>query len=75
MIGTSQHYSFDEIEKHEMDGACSNVCEGRSVYWVLVGIPEGKWQLAKTKRRLEDNIKMDLKEIGWRRGLNFSGSG
>jgi hypothetical protein len=45
------------------------------VYGILVGIPEGKRLLARTKHRWEDNIKMDLKEIEWRRGLNLSGSG
>jgi len=30
-----------------------------------VGKPEGKRQLGRPRRRLEDNIKMDLQEIGW----------
>jgi hypothetical protein len=38
--------------------------EGRSVYRVLVGRPEGKRLLGRPKRRWEDNIKMDLGEIG-----------
>jgi hypothetical protein len=38
--------------------------EGRDVYRVLVGRPEGKRQLGKQRRRWEDNIKMDLREIG-----------
>jgi hypothetical protein len=38
--------------------------EGRGVYRVLVGRPEGKRQLARPRRRWEDNIKMDLREIG-----------
>jgi hypothetical protein len=38
--------------------------EGRSVYRVLIGRPEGKRQLGKPRRRWEDNIKMDLREIG-----------
>jgi hypothetical protein len=45
------------------------------MYGILVEIPKGKRPLARTKRRWEDNIKMDLKEIRWRRGLNLSGSG
>jgi hypothetical protein len=32
---------------------------------VLVGIPEGKSPLGRPRRRWEDNIKMDTKEIGW----------
>jgi hypothetical protein len=37
---------------------------GRGVYRVLVGRPEGKRPLGRSRRRWEDNIKMDLKEIG-----------
>jgi hypothetical protein len=38
--------------------------EERSVYRVLVGRPEGKRPLGRHRRRWEDNIKMDLREIG-----------
>jgi hypothetical protein len=38
--------------------------EGRSVYRVLVGRPEGKKPLGRPRRRWEDNIKMYLTEIG-----------
>jgi hypothetical protein len=38
--------------------------EGRGVYRVLVWSPEGKRPLGKPKHRWEDNIKMDLGEIG-----------
>jgi len=34
------------------------------LYRVLVGIPEGKRPLGKHSRRWEDNIKMDLQEVG-----------
>ena len=34
--------------------------EGRGVYRVLVGKPEGKRPLGRPRRRWEDNIKMDL---------------
>jgi hypothetical protein len=37
--------------------------EGRGVYRVLVGRPEGKRPVGKPRRRWEDNIKMDLREI------------
>jgi hypothetical protein len=37
--------------------------EGRVVYRVLVGSPEGKRPLGRSRPRWEDNIKMDLKEI------------
>jgi hypothetical protein len=35
-----------------------------SVYSFLVGMPEGKRPLGTPRRRWEDNIKMDLREIG-----------
>jgi hypothetical protein len=38
--------------------------EGRGVYRVLVGRPEGKRPLGRPRRRWEDNIKVDLMEIG-----------
>jgi hypothetical protein len=38
--------------------------EGRGVYRVLVGRPEGKRPLGRPRCRWEDNIKMDLREIG-----------
>ena len=38
--------------------------EGRGVHRVLVGKPEGKRPLGRPRRRWEDNIKMDLREVG-----------
>jgi hypothetical protein len=38
--------------------------EDSGVYRVLVGKPEGKRPLGKPRRRWEDNIKMDLQEVG-----------
>ena len=38
--------------------------EGRGVQRVLVGKPEGKRPLGRPRRRWEDNIKMDLQEVG-----------
>jgi hypothetical protein len=37
----------------------------RKINRVLVGNPEGNRPLRRTRRRWEDNIKMDLREIGW----------
>jgi hypothetical protein len=39
--------------------------ERRGVYRALVGKPEGRRPLGRTRRRWEDNIKMDLREVGW----------
>ena len=40
----------------------ARIGEGRGVYRVLVGKPEGKRPLGRPRRRWEDNIKMDLQE-------------
>ena len=47
-----------------MGGACGRMGEGRDVHRVLVGKPEGKRLLGRSRRRWEDNIKMDLQEVG-----------
>jgi hypothetical protein len=38
--------------------------EERNAYRILMGKPEGKKPLGRPNRRWEDNIKMDLREIG-----------
>jgi hypothetical protein len=48
----------------EVGGTCGTQGEGRGVYRVLVGRPEGKRPLRRHRRRREDNIKMNLREIG-----------
>jgi hypothetical protein len=45
-------------------GHVARMGEGRGVYRVLVGKPEGKRPRGRPRRRWEDNIKMDLTEIG-----------
>jgi hypothetical protein len=39
--------------------------EKRNAYRILVANPEGKRPLGRPRRRWVDNIKMDLREIGW----------
>jgi hypothetical protein len=39
--------------------------ERRGAYRALVGKPEGKRPLGRPRHRWEDNIKMDLREVGW----------
>jgi hypothetical protein len=45
-------------------GHVARMGETRNVYRLLVGKPEGKRPLGRTRRRWVDNIKMDLLEIG-----------
>jgi hypothetical protein len=49
--------------------------EKRNAYGILVGKLEEKIPLGRSRRRWEDNIKMDLKGTGWGYGLDSSGSG
>jgi hypothetical protein len=37
----------------------------RNAYRILLGNPEGKRPLGRPRRRWVNNIKMDLREIGW----------
>jgi hypothetical protein len=45
-------------------GHVARLGEDRGVHRVLVGKPEGKRLLGRPRRRCEDNIKMDLQEVG-----------
>jgi len=45
-------------------GHVAHMAEGRGVHRVLVGKPEGKRPLGRPRPRWEDNIKMDLREVG-----------
>jgi hypothetical protein len=47
-----------------MGGHIARIGERRGVYRGLVGKPEGKRPFGRTGRRWEDNIKMDLQEVG-----------
>ena len=39
--------------------------EGRGAYRVLVGKSEGRRPLGRPRRSWKNNIKMDLREVGW----------
>jgi hypothetical protein len=39
--------------------------EKRGAYRILVGRPEGRRSLGRPRHRWEDNIKMDLQDVGW----------
>jgi hypothetical protein len=56
-----------QIKSRRMRWAGHVACmgEGRNVYRFLVGKPEGKRPLGRQRRKWEDGIKMDLREIGW----------
>ena len=54
----------DQIEKNWIGGTCRTYGERREAYRVLVEKPEGRRPLGRPRLRWEDNIKMDLQEVG-----------
>jgi hypothetical protein len=48
-----------------MGRTCSTDGDNRNAYRLLVGKPEGKRPLGKSRRRWVDNVEMDLRETGW----------
>jgi hypothetical protein len=55
------------IESRRMTwtGHVAPIGEKKNAYMILVGRPEGKSPLGRPRRRWEDDIKMDIREIGW----------
>ena len=47
-------------------GHVARMGEGRGVYRVLVGRPEGKRQMGRPRHRWENNTRMNLQEVGFR---------
>ena len=43
--------------------------QSRNAYRVLVGSPEAKRHLGRPRRRWDDNIKIDLKQVGCDAGI------
>jgi hypothetical protein len=54
-----------EARRMRWAGHVARVGEVRGAYNILVGRPEGRRLLGRPKRRWEDNIKMDLRGIGF----------
>ena len=67
MICTPQPILFWVTKSKRMRwaGHVARMGARRGVYRVLVGNPEGKRPLGRPKHRWEDNIKMDLQEVGY----------
>jgi hypothetical protein len=53
------------VKKDEMGRACTTNGEKRYAYRILVGKPEGKRPLGRPRCTWVDNIRKDLREIGW----------
>jgi hypothetical protein len=58
------------IKSMRLVGNVARMGQRRGVYRVLVAKPEGKTPLCRPRRRWEDNIKMDLQEVG-RGGMDW----
>ena len=73
-VNVSHLYSLPSIvrvgksRRMSWAGHVARMGEDRGVHRVLVGKPEGKRPLGRPRRRWEDNIKMDLQEVGGCRG-------
>ena len=46
-------------------GHVARIRERRGAFRILMGRPDGRRTLGRTRRRWEDNIKMDIQEVGW----------
>ena len=55
----------DQVKKTEMGRTRGTYGEKRGAYRVLVGKPEGRRPLGRSRPRREDNIKTDFQEFGW----------
>ena len=71
LMGLNDYYLSPNIVRlikaRRMRSACdvTRMGEKSSVYRILVGKPEEKRPLGRPRRRLEENITMDLQEVGW----------
>jgi hypothetical protein len=54
-----------KLKRVRWAGHVARMGETRNAYRILVGKPEGRRALGRPRRRWVDNIKMDLREIGW----------
>ena len=60
----TQYFSGDKIKKNEMGGTCSTYGGEERRILGFLGKPEGKRPLGRRRLRGENNINMDLQEIG-----------
>jgi hypothetical protein len=55
----------DQVKEDEMGRECSTHGEKKNAYKILVGKSKGKRPLGRPRCRWVDNIKIDLRDIGW----------
>jgi hypothetical protein len=59
------------LERMRWTGHVARTGEMRNVYNILVGKLEGKRPVGRPKRTWEDNIRMDVRELGWWEGVDW----
>jgi hypothetical protein len=59
------YHSGNQVKKTEMGRTCSMHGDRRGAYRFLVGKPKGRRSLGRPRHRQENNIKIDLREVGW----------
>jgi hypothetical protein len=59
------YYLNDQVKEDGMGRACGGHGEGSNTCRILMGKPEGKRLLGRPRRRWQDNIKIDLREVAW----------
>ena len=64
----TKYFSGHEMKENEAGCTCDTYGREENAHKGLVGKPEGKRPLGRPRRRWEDNIKMDLQEVGVGRG-------
>jgi hypothetical protein len=64
---TSPNIISVQVKEDEMGMPCSTNVEEMNAYRILIGKPEGKRPLRRPSHRWVNNIRMDLREIGWGR--------
>ena len=64
MVLLTKYCSGNQTKRMRWAGHVARMGEGRGVYRVFAGKPGGKRTLGRRRRRWDDNIKMDLQEVG-----------
>jgi hypothetical protein len=62
---TRAHFNMMKSRKMRWAGHVAHMVEKRNACRVLMGRQQGKRPLGRSSHRWEDNIKMDLREMGW----------
>ena len=70
----AKYYSVDQKKKTDMGRALSTYAERRDAYRILVETSEGRSPSERLRSRWEDNMKMDLREVGMGRAWIGRGS-